>query len=494
MNYNRLQFQDLYEVILARKILTKADIKNKSNLQIVSISLLDLFQSEISLTNLEERLENVSTERFDTIVETISDSFSQLFQTEVEPHKKNINIIEYYNQVLEQDLNYLEKGDTSGLKPCIQKITVNKSSKLYSFTIEFIINDIIESIRSWFDSYFDIQTRMEILLKAGIKGSAPTFLKQSEFFVQKVKELQKTIGSNKVNISVSEWNLRLSIISNDEIDLLHPFNITYKDKALIPIFLEMNGIIDVLDYSIVSSVLYPSQIDLQFSVCKPSVNNVFDADTEFISRNIRKNLTDTQLVILDKTFDELRDSLILEFKPKLINSLPDLLIWLVKRIHFCLEEEGYLRNKAIEWYDQHKTDKYIKMEDDFFLPFIYEKLVDEFGNDSILKKPQKYKGEIDLLYKNLIPIELKVWINKDDNLSDSIDEKFPHSSQVAAYASENRVGILLVLNISRKNDGITNLENCWKTITKNFEINSELPTKIIASIFHCSYSAPSSYK
>ncbi len=494
MNYNRLQFQDLFEIIVARKILIKAESENKDELQRISLSLVDFFQSEISLNHLEEQLKNQTTERFDTITETVAEAFTELFNTNIEPHKEKENLIDYYNKVLKQNLNYLRNGDKSWLKPCIKNIIINDEFNLYRFEIDFIYKKILESIVSWFDSYFGFYNKIENLMKSGIKGSAPTFRKQSEFFIKKVSKLQNTIGSHKVNISLTDWNLRLSVIYNEDINLLHAFNLEYKDKALIPLYLEMNGIIDIIDFSIVSSALYPEQIDLQYTISKPCIKNIYNVNTEFIDTITRKDLTETQLVILDKTIDDLRDGLIFENRPNLRNELPILLIWLVKRIQFCLEEEGYLRNKAIDWYERHKNNKYMKMEDEFFLPFIYEKLVDNFGNDNILKKPEKYKGEIDLLYKNSIPIELKVWVDKNMKLDNFIEEKFPHSNQAAAYASENRVGILLILDLSFRNDGITNLENCWKVVTKYFEINNELPTKIIVPIFYCSYLSPSSYK
>lgn len=494
MNYKRIQFQDLFEIIIARKILIKADEENKKQVQRVKLSLIDFYQSELSLNCLEELLRNQTTDRFNTIVESVSESFSMMFNTKFEPHKEKVRLIDYYNSVLEQDIKFLKNGDDAGLEPCIENYTVIKDHNLYSFEIDFVFEKVSKSIVGWFDSYFGYLKKIESLLKAGIKGSAPTFRKQSEFFLQKIIELQKAMGANKVNIGISDWKLRLSVLYNENIDLLHAFNLTYKDKALIPIYLEMNGLIDVIDFSIVSSALYPEQIDLQYSISKPSIKNLFEVDTEFIDKSTRKNLAETQLVILDKTFDELRDSFIFEKRRKITEELPNLLIWLVKRIQFCLEEEGYLRNKAVEWYNQNKNNKYMKMEDDFFLPFIYEKLVDKFGNNNIIKKPEKYKGEIDLLYKNLVPIELKVWIDKNIKLEYSVDEKFPNSSQAAAYASENRVGILLVLDLSFRSEGITNLENCWKVVTKSFEINEELPTKIIVPIFHCSYLSPSSYK
>lgn len=491
MNYNRIQFEDLFEVLIARKILVKADNNNRNDLQKVNLSIVDFFQSQTSINRLEEELKNVSITRFDTITESVTHSLSQIFHIPLEPRKETIRLIEYYNLVLEQKLNFLIKGDNAGLKSCIESITIGKKFKLYTFEIEFTLNSILTSIKSWFNEYFNIQTKIENYLKAGIKGTAPTFRKQSEFFIQKVIELQNMTGATKVNISLNEWNLRLAVLFNEDVQILHAFNLNYKDKALIPIYLEINGIVDIIDFSVISSTLNPEQIEIQYSVSKPCIQNIFEADTEFININTRKDLTETQLVILDKTFDELRSSLIFERRTNLSQAIPDLLIWLVKRILYCLEEESYLRNKANEWYNYHKNDRYIKMEDDFFLPFIYEKLVDSFGNNAILKKPKKYKGEIDLLYKNMIPIELKVWIDKNKSLDNFIDEKFPNSGQAASYASENRLGILLVLDLSSRNEGITNLENCWKILTKNFDINYELPTKIIVSIFHCSYLSPS---
>ena len=62
-----------------------------------------------------------------------------------------------------------------------------------------------------------------------------------------------------------------------------------------------------------------------------------------------------------------------------------------------------MRNKANDWYDEHKADKYIKMEDDFFLPFIYEKLVDivVVGQAQVLRNIElAEKRELDCLKKD----------------------------------------------------------------------------------------------
>jgi len=46
------------------------------------------------------------------------------------------------------------------------------------------------------------------------------------------------------------------------------------------------------------------------------------------------------------------------------------------------------------------------MEDDFFLPFLYERLRDRFS-DLVSKKPERFGGNVDILFGE-IPIELKV--------------------------------------------------------------------------------------
>jgi hypothetical protein len=84
-----------------------------------------------------------------------------------------------------------------------------------------------------------------------------------------------------------------------------------------------------------------------------------------------------------------------------------------------------------------------------------------------------------------------VWKKEHQCFESTVDEKFPHIGQAATYASNTRVGFLIILDISSPMTGIKNIENCWRILTKEFDINKQLSTKIITLFFNCNHIAPS---
>lgn len=494
LNYRRYQFHDIYEIIIARKVIAKAPSKDRHILQTVELNLLDLYQGRTSLDSLIEELNGRTFDTFDTIAETSSKVLSKLLGIEVEPKTRAVPLTKYYNDTLHCNLRFLRDGDKDWLKPSIRAFTTDTSLSIHRYRVEFTIAELLDSIAHWFESYFAFFSTVESRLKGAVIGSWPTFVKQSELFLARVKEFKKQFGSETVRIALTQWPLRLAVDYTPEVALLHPMNADYRDKALIPLYLEMNGIIDINDFSLTTSPREPAQIDIQWVVTKPCLQNLFDHDSLFLSSDVLRTLSESQIVIIDRIYGELHDALVFDGKPKLRDSLRDLLPWLLTKTAFCLEEPSYLRDKALEYLQKHKGDAYLKAEDGFFLPFIYEKMVDHFGTSRVLKKPEKYKGEIDLLFDSHIPIELKVWKEGGDLLERSVDEMFPHAGQAAAYAAETRVAFLLLLDVSKPDSEITNLENCWKVITKGFDINEGLATKVVAGIFYCNYPSPCRYR
>jgi len=495
LNYRRYQFDDIYEIIIARKIITKATSKDRHILQTVELNLLDLYQGWTSLDSLIEELNGETFDTFDTIAETVSKALSQLCGTVVEPRTRAVPLTKYYNDTLDRNLRFLRDGDNDMLKPSIRAFTTDTSLPIHTYRVEFTIAGILDSIAQWLESYFAILSTVESSLKGAVIGSWPTFVKQSELFLAQVKEIKEQTGSGTVRIALTQWPLRLAVNYTPEVALLlHPMNADYRDKALIPLYLEMNGIIDINDFSLKSLPRDPAQIDIQWVVTKPCLQNLFDHDSLFLASDVLRTLSESQKVIIDRVYGELHDALVFDGKPQLRDSLRDLLPWLLTKTAFCLEESSYLRDKALDYLQKHKGVAYVKAEDGFFLPFIYEKMVDHFGTSRVMKKPEKFKGEIDLLFDGHIPIELKVWKKGGDLLEKSVDETFPHAGQAAAYAAETRVAFLLLLDVSKPDSEITNLENCWKVITKGFVINKGLATKVVAGIFYCNYPSPSCYK
>lgn len=289
-----------------------------------------------------------------------------------------------------------------------------------------------------------------------------------------------------------DWGMRLTGFISDDGDMcLHPFNMDYRGKAILPLYLEAQGVIDIHDISLINKVLDPSNADLQYNVGRPCIINIFDNDNTHIPLDQRKSLSETQIVIIEKIFENLNEALIFAYKPKLQISFRDLIIWFIKKLIYCLEEESFLRNRAFEYLGKNKEENYLRLEDDFFLPFLLEKLSDTFDSQRVIKKPKKFKGEIDIIFDNILPIELKVWRSGHKDLESTVDEKFPHIGQAATYASIDRIGFLVIMDISSPMSGIKNIENCWRILTKEFETNRQLPTKIVNLIFDCNHTIPS---
>lgn len=62
----------------------------------------------------------------------------------------------------------------------------------------------------------------------------------------------------------------------------------------------------------------------------------------------------------------------------------------------------FLGIPAREWLKQHENDLRVEMEDQFFLPALYERLRNEFGS-RVVKKPERFGGETDILFDDTAP-------------------------------------------------------------------------------------------
>lgn len=66
--------------------------------------------------------------------------------------------------------------------------------------------------------------------------------------------------------------------------------------------------------------------------------------------------------------------------------------------------------------------------------------------------------------------------------------------QAGCYANINRLGFLLILDISNKNGETTNLEKCWHVEMINSGDDELYNTKVVSCIFNCNYISPSQMK
>ena len=255
--------------------------------------------------------------------------------------------------------------------------------------------------------------------------------------------------------------------------------------------METIGLIDINKLKISSSPCDINDIELIYSVNKPAIKNRYLAKSFGLSANQRKTLNETQLEIYERIYRKLQENACFIGRPNIEEQFVSIFHWLLKKVTYCLEEPSFLKEKSKLWLQENSDKKYIQMEDNFFLPFLNERLKDEFG-DLISKKPEKFGGEVDLLFSEL-PLELKVRRNSDDSLIDVINEKYAPASQSATYSAVTRLGFVLVLDLPQNTNSLTNLDVCFKVIEKDYD-NDSLKTNIVVCIFHCNLPKLSSAK
>ena len=499
MKYDRFQVHDIDPIILVRKLVIKSNIDNMTKEQSVQLSIIDFYQVYMDINLLEKQLIDAEFEIFDSLAEEASLIFSPLSGKKIDPKTSTVSSTKYYNDFLEHRLKslkegkgYLSIGSKNIGEPIINNYEETKKTGLKVFKVTFELKKLVNALKKFIKDYTYLQNKMHQLWESGIESNAPSIEKQGQMLIDKVKFFQEHLGVTKVNIGMKDWGMRMTEFELDDGNFHpHPFNMDYRGKAILPLYLEAHGIIDIHDISLINSFLDPSNANLQYTVSRPCVNNIFESDNTYIPQNKRKNFSENQIVIIEKIFEDLNEALIFAGKPKLKESFGDIIVWFIKKLDYCLEEESFLRDRAVKYLEENSGNKYIKMEDDFFLPFLHEKLSDKFGSQRVIKKPEKFKGEIDILFDNTIPIELKVWREKQQDLENTVDEKFPHIDQSATYASDTRVGFLVILDISAPMSGIKNIENCWRILTRKFDINKQLSTKIVTLFFDCNHKSPS---
>ncbi|WOO38096.1 hypothetical protein R2R35_06230 [Anaerocolumna sp. AGMB13020] len=487
---------DLNEIIIARKIINKCDISIRAELQSIQFDLSDLYESH-GLELIEQQINIVVTKR-DSLNEILNMTLSKLTNEKFTASSYEVELIDYYNDLIYRRLERLKDGrgysgiGDFGKTKMIESFKIDKTGKLYKFKVDVILNNMLKAYKEYTNEIYEINNKL-IEYGKNIQGDAPSFEKQAERFIMQAKKQMSLLGQRCAKISMDGWSRRMTTFLDEENDiLLHPLSMNNFNKSMLPILLEVNGLLDINDLCLINRVDSIESANVQYNISIPCIKNIFDAENEFIDVNTRRSLSESQIVILERIYEELSNALIFIGKPNLKKSFVELIIWLMKKVTLCLEEETFLRNRAFEYINNEKETTYSQMEDLFFLPFIYERLCDSFNSERIQKKPEKSKGEIDLLFDNIIPLELKVWKDKEKKTIAEESAKYRKNiSQTACYANINRLGFLVILDVSNKNGETTNLEKCWHVEMINAGDDELYNTKVVSCIFNCNYISPS---
>ncbi len=493
----KIRFTDIAETFIASCLGCKI-LDSKSNQQCqIEFSLLDLFSNYSSLQHLEQSINKIERTTSDRPDEMLADFLTFHFSLEISNKQKEIALIDFYNTNIKRSLDYLVRGDSCGTLPCIEKYEIQPSKNhLENYIVTLNPAAFFRAQAQNVFELLSINDNFYNKFKNSIGDMMPavTWSKQVSFALEHLNERFKLTGEKTFDLNIKEIKFRHLIETIEDGDKTYsmptPSSLTVMQRLLIPVFLETNGTIDIINIKVTTHPNNIEDIDIVFSITKPAINNKYLATAFGLSSDTRSSMSETQIEIYEGLYTQLERKYCFGARPQIEESFIRFLPWLLKKISFCLEEPSYLKDKVSKWISDNKEKKYKQIEDDFFLPFLYEKLKDSFGN-RISRKSENFGGEVDLSFDGL-PIELKVRKYSPSEIEDKIvNDKFQPASQASVYASNTRLGFVLILDLPADDvKNPTNLNNCFYLIEKQFD-NSSLPTSIIVCIFYCNLPKPS---
>jgi hypothetical protein len=500
--HNKLRFDELSESFFARVLLLKCSDPTSKEIETVHLSLRDLFRA-LKPGELETKLTGLTFTLSSKMTEMVADFVSTLTGSGLHPHAENFSAFDYYENHIGSRLKWLKAGDQKNDKqPCIEDFEAQRDGSLVVFHVRLRPAVLVERLSHDIETDFELNARLlRKIEKAQYRPSEPgprvDYRKQVGFLTEYLEGRQKTTGETEFSFLSTDIPFRWLLL---EVPIGGGFTMpgtgttTAGDRVLLPLFLEINGFLDIVGLDIESDPLKPTDVVVRYAVHKPAVRNIFGASNEGLDAAARARLTETELALYARLHRTLRENLVLGGRPKLEMSFGACCSWFLRKAAYCLEEPTFLGNPAREWLKRHKDKRRLQMEDEFFLPAIYERLRNDFGS-RVVKKPKRFGGEIDILFDDTIPIELKVRRGRRKPLSAAdVDEAFPPSGQAAAYAAISRVGFLIVLDLPERAAVVTSLEASAKVITRRFPKDSAYPTCIVLIVFRCYQAKPSAMR
>lgn len=498
--HHRLRFTELSETFFGRLILSKCPDVACRDLTQVQLSLADLYR-QTDLAALEGRLKNVTFEVSNKITELMADGLNSICGSSLVPHADSLSAFEYFTRHMESRIRWLQTGDQSnGQLPCIESYTHSDTRNLPTFNITVRPAVLAERFARALQADLELSAELlrKLLLGGQVSGELTPridYRKQVDSLIEFLEDRQRNTGEKEFCILSNQIPFRWALsFTSARFTMPSPGTTTVRDKVMLPLLLEINGLLDIHTLDLESDPTDPNNVVVRYFVSRPASRNLFGATERGLSPSHRSRLNETELCVYDRIHRSLCVNLMFGGRPKFEMSFGALCSWFIRKAAFCLEEPTFLRDRATTWLAEHANDSRLHIEDDFFLPQIYERLRDEFGAQVVIK-PERFAGEIDILFNDEIPIELKVRRGMYGPLSaNELDEKFRPGGQASAYAAVSRLGFVVVLDLPEGDPVVVNLECCVSVIVREVSVNEDFPTCIVVIIFHCHHPRPSSVK
>ena len=141
---------------------------------------------------------------------------------------------------------------------------------------------------------------------------------RSEFLVGLLDREQAATGSHDLSFESDEFAFRhLVAVYDKDFQMPSPGTTGPDDRVLLPIFLEVDGDLDVRGLSVSSAPLAAHDVRVRYSVTRPAVANVFHASAQGLSPEARKRLSEHELVAYDRVYRRLAARFIFGGKPNI---------------------------------------------------------------------------------------------------------------------------------------------------------------------------------
>jgi hypothetical protein len=499
--HHKLRFTELSETFLGRVILLKCPDPNETQPITVPLSLCDFFRRD-KPEELIAKLEGVEFSEALKLMESGADMMSAMLGGGITAHATTEPALDYYQKNIASRLGWLKSGDPIDNKlPCIEDFTSRATGRLITHDIVVRPAILRDRLGEYIPASLELVGNLLKMLDAAEHrpadfGPRIDYKKQVESLVEYLDGRQAVTGETAFALLSNQMPFRWAL--QEYVDALGVTTMPQigtsdvHDKIMLPLYLEVNGFLDIVGLDLESDPLEPHDVVVRYSIQRPGARNIFGARNAGLEPALRAKLNETELALYHRLHKAVREGLVFGGKPQLESGFGAVCSWLIRKASYCLQEPTFLSRPAREWLKQHASDKKTQMEDEFFLPKLYERLRDDFGS-RVVKKPERFGGEIDILFDDTIPVELKVrrGYKKPLDISE-LDESFRPGGQAAHYAAICRVGIVAVLDLPSDDAQVVNLENCASVIERRIPSDASYPTCIVVIVFRCHETTPSS--
>lgn len=500
-NFFKLPFEELGEVFFSGVLLTKLTAVNEPDPVTLQLGLSDLFlgtaleglapNSSVSVHNTSQPGRDIATFLSVLLGGLIDDAISHVGAQEAKP------LGEFFGSKLRTVLGYLRDGDSCGLQPAIESFEQQAEDEfgVPVFSVQVYRQKFLDAFKANVVSAVNFQEKAHEVMSslADLSQPAVAIDKQLGFLRDYLEQRSNATGETTFSFSLSSVNFRRVIQpvegAGGQAIMPTPLSSDAGDKAILPFVLAVKGELDINQVKITSPVQQIDAIEIQFSIRRPAVRNVLGATYCALTPEKRQLMSEAEIKVYEDMVRQLQTNLCFAGKPKLEQEFAQFASWAVKKVAYCLEEPSFLKTPALNWLKSHDGVGYQRMEDDFFLPFLYEHLRDKFGA-LVSKKPERFGGNVDILFGD-VPVELKARRGQKTALVDAlIDEKYKPTGQAASYAALTGLGCVLVLDVPTESPSVTNLTACIKVVTRRFP-EAQQPTSVVVFIFQCDTPRPS---